>query len=335
MLSHNIYAMKSISLIALFVLAGYVSIGQSVYDSLVVLYTFNGHSLDQSGNGLHGNFSANYCPDRFGNTNSAVILNGTFDFVDIPTDARLQPDFPFTLSCWFWPNAYTAGLVTTDYVDNINSGAWLVINADGTVEVGYGNGTVNGTPNSRKSKKSSSALSTGQWYHVVGVLESETVLRLYIDCVEDTGIYTGTADTMIYMPVHGSIGRKDGSNVALPYYLNGKIDEVAIWNRALSNSEINALCSNSLGDNQVFNANNSIPITLYPNPTEDDITIQVNNPAANELKIEILNELGQAVQSTNIIGTTTIPTNKLADGMYFIRITGQDGVISTQRIVKQ
>lgn len=325
--------MKLKCLIALFILTSYASISQSVYDSLVVLYTFNGHSLDQSGNGLHGNFSANYCPDRFGNSNSAIVLNGTSDYVDMPTDARLKPDFPFTLSCWFWSDTYIAGIVTTDYIDDINSGAWLVLNADGTVEVGYGNGTVNGTPNSRRSKKSSFSLSTGQWYHVVGVLESETILRLYIDCVEDAGIYTGTADTMIYMPGHGSIGRNDGSNVAPPYYFNGKIDEVAMWNRSLSSVEISDLCSSSLDNNEI-NKNNSLPVTLFPNPTENELTIQLNNRVEQVMKIEILNELGQIVHNMDITKTTTIPVTHLADGMYFVRITGNDGAVSTHRVVK-
>ena len=82
-----------------------------------------------------------------------------------------------------------------------------------------------------------SGLQVGQWYHVVGVREGTTI-KLYINgllaATKDTGSLLNT-DTNISLAI-GAIQRQPISVDA--EFFHGLIDEVSIYNRALSATEI-------------------------------------------------------------------------------------------------
>lgn len=283
------------------------------------IYTCNGNGDDASGNNndatLVNGVSATF--DLNGISGGALHFDGFDDYV-ITSD-----NFDFaqrTFALWF-------------KAENVTSGIQILLNSDNP-SLNYGNTVMWVQENSGVPSVGYVAGGQSSYFHYQPILEN-TWYAIAIVVNTDSILYYFNCEEIARFPVDyisssdGLPNVKIGCGRNINNFFKGDIDYVQIYDCAKSQAEICALFTG------IEDANNSIPITLYPNPTEDDITIQVNNPAANELKIEILNELGQAVQSTNIIGTTTIPTNKLADGMYFIRITGQDGVISTQRIVKQ
>ncbi len=65
-------------------------------------------------------------------------------------------------------------------------------------------------------------------------------------------------------------------------------------------------------------------ITLYPNPTDNELNILYSPIFQNEVAIEICNSLGQKIYSnSNIIklSQTTLDISKFADGIYYIRVT--------------
>ena len=71
-----------------------------------------------------------------------------------------------------------------------------------------------------------------------------------------------------------------------------------------------------------FSLDNS-NIMVYPNPSQDFITIQIDF-AENDYKVELINELGQIVKTTKILqGTTmcTIELDTVYNGIYFIKIS--------------
>jgi len=70
--------------------------------------------------------------------------------------------------------------------------------------------------------------------------------------------------------------------------------------------------------------NDKISLTLFPNPASDRVTLQFGKPLKNKLQIEMINSIGQVVESTGITpgGTSSeILTfkNRHASGVYFIR----------------
>ncbi len=72
---------------------------QSLTDSLVVLYHFNGNNADSSGNGndciVNG---VTLVADRHGISEQAYFFDGIDDFVEVPYSGLIQSDPPITLA---------------------------------------------------------------------------------------------------------------------------------------------------------------------------------------------------------------------------------------------
>ena len=74
------------------------------------------------------------------------------------------------------------------------------------------------------------------------VIQGQGNVHLYIDGIEDVGGgYSGTGGAMVYTTAMSKIGA--GGNV----YFNGAIDDVRVYNRALSSTEIHLLANPPVG----------------------------------------------------------------------------------------
>jgi hypothetical protein len=82
---------------------------------------------------------------------------------------------------------------------------------------------------------STTARSLSTWYHVAGVYDATAgTLSTYVNGVLDNGILNGAIPAAQFnQAVNVNIGRRTGG-----FYFNGLIDEVRIYNRALSSAEI-------------------------------------------------------------------------------------------------
>ena len=81
--------------------------------------------------------------------------------------------------------------------------------------------------------------------------------------------------------------------------------------------------------------NGKTSLTLFPNPASDRVTLQFGRPLKNKLHIEMINSIGQVVESTGITpaGTSSeILTfkNRHTSGVYFIRAV--DAVTREQQV---
>jgi poly(3-hydroxybutyrate) depolymerase len=78
--------------------------------------------------------------------------------------------------------------------------------------------------------------------------------------------------------------------------------------------------------------NTSIPFQFYPNPAQNELTIQ-----SEELieKIEIYNLIGQGMLSIDcMLMETTIDLSNLASGSYFIRLVNANGAVSKSELIE-
>jgi hypothetical protein len=76
-------------------------------------------------------------------------------------------------------------------------------------------------------------LETDRWYHISGTYDGHT-LRLYLDGALLSTEAVGTIPVGNSKPLYFSYDDVGG----FPYYLDGSLDEVAIYNRALTPEEI-------------------------------------------------------------------------------------------------
>ena len=80
-----------------------------------------------------------------------------------------------------------------------------------------------------------------------------------------------------------------------------------VWKRSLSELGIN---ENTLNNNN---------ISVYPNPTKDNLTVETTSN--KEQKLEILNLIGQTVYTSVITKKAVVKTSAFPVGVYFIKLT--------------
>lgn len=207
-------------------------------NGLVGWWPFNGNANDESGFGNNGTVtSANLTSDRFGNANSAYYFDGTDDNINIPNPAILN--FPlgvsFTVSFYYLAdftvsvNSGFNGLVGRyyDYIGPANG--WQIgrdfSNLMFEASVPCGNNNI--VP-----------LSFTQWVHILQVYDrtSGIIYTYYNGNIVDSINCPSILSSMV-----NNYDLKIGVESQGYQFSSGKIDDIGIWNRALTQSEITGL----------------------------------------------------------------------------------------------
>ncbi|MEM6347616.1 MAG: alpha-amylase family glycosyl hydrolase, partial [Bacteroidota bacterium] len=90
-----------------------------------------------------------------------------------------------------------------------------------------------------------------------------------------------------------------------------------------------------------------LSLSAYPNPFAEELVIEFNLPKSDIVKLEVLNNMGQSVRvlsfgerfsaQENLLiwdGTNNVG-HQLSDGVYFLKLQTQSGIVDTQRILLQ
>ena len=199
-------------------------------------------NLGSSGQTSAGTCSANantsWWNGRTGKYDASLNFDGTDDYTDIPNVSSLKPQLPITIAAWIKANSVSgSGPIFSNDVCTTNNyyGVWLGI-SDGKLNINFGSGGII-DPGSRRTKSSTTTLATNQWYHVAAIIRGATDMDLYINGVNDGGSYSGSGGSLLYSANTGAVGRKSSVNGVMSYF-NGKIDNVKIFNYALTAEQI-------------------------------------------------------------------------------------------------
>ena len=220
---------------------GYKVIGTQTLGlrGLVLWLKFNEGSgniaYDSSFYNNHGTiYGATWTDGKFG---KALSFDGVDDYVEVPYDASLDPSSELTIEHWIYPRAFATG-VTQRIVQRAGGtwGTYLVVDSS---ELWF---YVDTTDDGGSWQRVKYALpSTHQWYHIVGTYDGSE-LRLYVNGeLKDSTPQSKAPDKAEGIPLN--IGRTQAGI----QYFNGTIDEVRIYNRALSENEIKMLYYNRIG----------------------------------------------------------------------------------------
>lgn len=233
--------------LVLALLAAKLASSQSLNDSLLLHYNFDGNAEDQSGNNFHGTSYATWVEDRFGNPEGACYLNSNDDRIIAPIEPKLKPDLPISFSFWVKVEDLSqekTRFFNTDYFDNNNyHGCWMMLSHDGQGKISLNYGAGLGMANSfnRRTKVSDSMIDVGVWHHIAAVIRGPNDMDIFINCENAGGHYTGSGGQLAYSDNHATIGK---GSVIDPYqYYHGTIDDFRYWNRALTEQDIDELCS--------------------------------------------------------------------------------------------
>jgi hypothetical protein len=190
------------------------------------------------------------------------------------------------------------------------------------------------------------------WHHYV-LRKNNALIELFIDSqlVSSANILSNIDYTNNWLRI-GDRANINNNQIGIR-----SLDDIGIWNRALTVDEVTQLynqnqCINyiTVTDTLIINvgqlsfespilyANN---ITIFPNPASTQININFNNItnlAGGSIKI--INSLGQQVSTTPITASGTNSTISLStwggSGLYFVQILNSQGqIVDIKKIVLQ
>ena len=171
-----------------------------------------------------------------GMVGNSVDFDGTDDHVllgNIYTSGITSGEM--SISAWINADSLASGYSSIIKKGTGGSVAWSLDVNDSYVR------SYLGTDAGGESNSNAVSLSTGTWYHLMMVADG-TNITIYVDGVAGSG--EGYDGTIIGSSHDVAIGVSwEGS----PVYFNGKIDEVKIWERALSSVEITAIVAHNTG----------------------------------------------------------------------------------------
>jgi len=216
---------------------------------LVGHWTFDGRNLwenatDSSPTGANGkltNFTST--TTRAGKLGQALEFDGSNDYVDVGESTAFESALPVSVAAWVYFDNFTddSSIFRANDEDGRYNGYWCEIdNSTQELRAHFGNGG-GANSGSRESKFGNTALKSRQWYHVACVIRGADDMDLYIDGVDDGGSYSGTGSTLFYDTTAGikhTIGIDTGGT---DEFFDGRLDDVRVYNRALSKSEIERL----------------------------------------------------------------------------------------------
>ena len=208
--------------------------------SLVSLWRSENNPLDSIGSN-HGTLQsgATFGVGKYG---QAFSFNGVNSYVDVPYNASLDLQGSITLAAWINSSNITSyrGIAG-------KAGGYQIYIDGGLLTFSFYNG-------SWTHLSSSIAIPENVWVHVAGTFNStDGTMQLYINGVPDTGLVTAQR-----LSANANSVMIGGFGV-LGAPFSGFIDEVAIYNRALTSNEI-ALVSDMVPDAFSFIPQTGMPL---------------------------------------------------------------------------
>ena len=203
----------------------------SLQKGLVAHWSLDGNAKDSTPYANDGTISgATSTTDRKGQTDAALNFNGVDNYVDCGNSASLKNmGSAVTVAAWAKYNAYGGGGQSYSVIV-VKGSPWtfLLENPSNKIRFRVTAGGVDA------NAQDSVAHELNRWYHFVGTYDGENI-RIYKDGVQ-VGI-TPRTGALGVNDITAKIGTYQGTN----YNFNGTLDDVRIYNRALSGDEIIAL----------------------------------------------------------------------------------------------
>ncbi|RLJ01844.1 MAG: hypothetical protein DRP11_03815, partial [Candidatus Aenigmatarchaeota archaeon] len=208
-------------------------------------YGNNGTGYDYNSSNSDGNTPPRLVYGKFG---KALEFDGVDDYVDCGNNIK-NYTLPITIETWIYKvvgGGYNNGeghdgIVSTDVSSNYYGTHLQLSEKSGNsykISIGYGDGTSSASSGRRSKTSLDYVIEENKWYHIVGIIRGSTNMSIYVNGIEVNGSYSGSGGDLTWSSTGiCEIGNSWGG---WNYRFKGIIDEVRIWNRALSPEEINA-----------------------------------------------------------------------------------------------
>ncbi|MBV6510726.1 MAG: hypothetical protein FMNOHCHN_00203 [Ignavibacteriaceae bacterium] len=246
-----------------------MSYSQNLTTGLVGYFPFNSNANDESGNNNNGTVNgAVLTTDRFGNANSAYSFNGQSDYIYLQNSPSLSITGDITLSAWY-------------YSDFISNSYHTILNKRANGNWSYGlsvsfvpgigpdmpeyrriiSGRRNVGSAQSEYRFSSDSVKVGRWQQII-VTVSNNIVKFFING-QNAG-FNAMGNTFTVPMIDPNVGVTIGWNNEGGEWMKGILDDIRIYNRALSDQEVSTLYELE----KPFSVQNENWTLFYPAPSK-------------------------------------------------------------------
>lgn len=210
---------------------------QTIPSSGVARYTFDsadtssGTAMDvwgSNGGTINGATTGVGGANQTYSTNEAYGFDGSNDYVQLPDDASLDISSAVSVAAWFQLTDVSSGVIATKG-DALGSYDW-------DLSVDSGEVYWQGESGQSRIFQNAASINSGSWYHVIGVYDGSES-RLYTDgTMQASQSASDDLDTDDVISIGGDTGNG--------YYSEGRIDDVRIYSKGLTDTEASGLYNN-------------------------------------------------------------------------------------------
>lgn len=320
--------MKKILPLIILLLTATTVFSQVSRNGLLAVYKFDGNFNDSTTNNRHADDSlATFTTDRFNNSNSAASFDGVGGHVkaDIGTLVNTTIAFWFKADAQIDPYPHFFDYGDYRYRGMIAAGA--IYNSNDRHHIF----SVTNFPNEIMTK-TSNQVTYDQWTHVAFVFSGDSgKTRIYVNGTleAETSISNSMnpADNIIMFGrvKSGPVNEINTTN------FKGSIDDIYIYNRALSTQEVIDLQNGNFSVG-IFESAAAPEIKFYPNPSSNRIFVDAEAiDIVENTNISITDVTGKTVLKT-IYSKDGVDVSTLTTGVYFVTI---ESLNSTVKFVKE
>jgi hypothetical protein len=286
------------------------------YDAdLIAWYPFSGNTSDSTANELDGELSgARYFQDFHNQPKSALLFDGVNDNVTVPHKTVLDFTEGVTLSCLF-----QASSLPDKESFILSQGSWQNRMKVSIIPEKKLRWTIN-TTNGIVDLDSDEEIKPLEKYHLI-VSYDGTLMTIYLNGrLSSAKFITGKLKTT---DLAFTIGQMLPDNT--DYNFSGIIDEVKIFNNAVTPAEAQTQYKESLLTTKKNNISQNIHV--YPNPASSEIYIETPGDLTNA-SITIMDMQGNKYYQQKIqhSGIESIDISSIKPGLYSILLLSDQGI---------
>ncbi len=206
-------------------------------EGLVALWSGEGNANDSIG-GNNGTPIGGLTYTN-GKVGQAFVFNNTTSYISVPASSSLNigTNNGFTIECWIQPNAFNVNVSPAPIIewDSASTDGMELWSQFGALAVSI----YDTSGNNYKFNTVNNLLNINSFQHVALTYDKGSGLAvLYINGVSVASQNIGSFTPQTTYPVN--IGRRTGQPIGLNDTFGGLIDELSLYNRALSAAEIQA-----------------------------------------------------------------------------------------------
>jgi len=223
--------------------------------NLVSYWKLDGNSNDNKGSNNGSDTNVSYSTS-YGHINQGGTFNGSSSVIDAGANSSLNlASGAFSLACWCYPKSTAGAPVMVAKRDSVSPNVGFLLGYSVvTSQKFYFQNKQSSGPTATAVESNAHAINN--WYFVVATVDGSGNYALYIN---------GSSEN----PSSGAISGANSSDFVIgaiypnaSQSFNGYLDEVGVWSRAITSTEVTSLYNSGVG--MTFNGTSFVvPTTVY------------------------------------------------------------------------